>query len=281
MNISQAFIYAANKFKLAKIESANIDARILLVHVLDKSIEYLLMYPEYILSESEYNNFLEVIEQRCLLKPIAYILRYKEFYGRKFTINEKILIPRSDTETLIDAVLSNCFIKAPKILELGVGSGCIIITLLSEIKDALGIGCDINDDALQYTINNARIHNVNERLEAIKSNWFENIQKQKFDIIVSNPPYIPLRDKDLMAPETLIFEPADALFANDSGFKAYKIIAQYSHHYLNKHGKLFLEVGFNQAQVVTEIFTLNGYSLKDQFKDIANHTRILCFKLCD
>lgn len=281
MNINEALLYASAQFKKVNIVSALLDARLLLACAFDKSHEYLLLNPAEILTIDEQKRFLELVDARYRHKPLAYILGYKEFYGHNFKLNDNVLIPRPDTEILIDVVVSNVAAPGPRILELGCGSGCIIISLLLEIPGACGVACDISKDALSITSENSILHNVERRLKIINSNWFDNIKDQKFDIIVSNPPYITEIEKPLMSRETILFEPHLALFADDAGLAAYKIIARQAPKFLKKDGMLVLEIGFNQLEAVKQIFVTGGFTFKNSHKDINDHDRVVAFTLCD
>lgn len=281
MDINGALLYASAQLKEVNIESAALDARLILSHILDKQVEYLLLNPAQALTEDESAKFLEFVDARCGYKPMAYILGYKEFYGRTFIINDQVLIPRPDTETLIDAVLSQLTIPNPRILELGCGSGCIIVSLLLENLESSGVACDVSSSAINCTIANALNHNVERRLEIINSNWFSNIKDQKFDIIVCNPPYISEHEKPLMSRETILHEPHTALFAEENGLADYKIIARNVARFLQDDGELFLEIGFSQMEAVKQIFASCGFTFKNSYNDINNHNRVITFGLCD
>lgn len=281
MDIGQSLSFSAKRFKEANLPSAALDGRLLLSYVLSKPVEYLLLNFDRILSPLEQERFLKLVETRSSHKPMAYILGYKEFYGRIFKLNDKVLIPRPDTETLVDAVLTQLTIPDPQILELGCGSGCLIISLLLEINEAQGVACDIDEDAISIMQENALVHKVDDRLEVTQSNWFNNIKNRKFDIIVCNPPYISEHEKPLMSQETVLYEPHLALFAIDNGLEAYKIIASQAATYLNYKGELFLEVGFDQMEAVKEIFTSCGFNFKTAHKDLGGHYRVANFTLCD
>lgn len=282
MNISQALEFAAASFKEAGIESSYIDARLLLSHILNKPIEYILSTPEENLSVKHYQKFSRLVKRRSNLEPIAYILGYKEFYDQEFKVSKGVLIPRADTEILIDAVLSsvNNKLEELQILELGVGSGCIIITLLLHLSKAKAIGCDVSDEAILIAGKNAKKHKVSDRLKLIKSNWFEEVTSQKFDVIVSNPPYISKLEENLVSKTALLYEPWNALFADDNGLKAYKEIAQRAKYFLKKNGKIFLEIGINQANMVKKIFNENSYIEEKIYFDLAGIARVISFRNC-
>lgn len=340
MNIKESLIYAASKLQAVGIKSANLESRILMQHATDKSIEYLLARSEEELTQQEQIIFEDLANRRILLEPIAYIVGYKEFYSYQFIINDKVLIPRQDTEILVDAILKDIIVNptnimlnsqvslrgdtlvamkqskevirngllrsgfAPSlndtsllwlnaskvsyktnysfkeeltILELGTGSGCIAISLLLEMLNAnINVNVtasDISNEAIAIASQNAIKHKVSDRFKIINSNWFENLEKQKFDIIVSNPPYISFDDTVYMSPETLKYEPHLALFAEDNGLASYYIIAKEAKEFLKQNGKLFLEIGFNQLTAVTEIFVSYGYTVKQVYKDLEDRDR--------
>ncbi|WP_342278508.1 peptide chain release factor N(5)-glutamine methyltransferase [Candidatus Tisiphia endosymbiont of Myopa tessellatipennis] len=274
MNIKELLIYATSKLQTVGIKSANLESRILMQHITGKSIEYLLARSEEGLTESEQIIFKNLVNRRILLEPIAYIIGYKEFYGYQFIIDNKVLIPRQDTEVLVDAILSDIKTNAElAILELGTGSGCIALSLLLEMPNSNVIATDISNEAIAIARQNAIKHKVSDRFKIINSNWFENLEKQKFDIIVSNPPYISFDDTIYMSPETLQYEPHLALFAEDNGLASYYIIAKEAKGFLKQNGKLFLEIGFNQLAAVTEIFVSYGYTVKQVYKDLEGRDR--------
>ena len=279
MNIEQAFNYAVKQFIKNNIDSATIDARLLIQHALKKSAEYIQLHNDQELTDLELEYFMYLIHERCYFKPIAYIIGQKEFYGRDFVINNHVLIPRADTEVLVEAALTMTGMTNPRILELGVGSGCIIISLLLEIPGAVGFGCDVDQHALAVASNNCSIYKLNDRLQLLLSDWFSNIQLQKFDIIISNPPYIATNQISLMSQETFLYEPKHALFAEDNGLSAYRQLARNAHNFLNINGVLFLEIGFDQLEIIQEIFDNNIYILSQVYKDINNHSRVLKFEL--
>lgn len=298
MNIKELLIYATSKLQTVGIKSANLESRILMQHVTGKSIEYLLARSEERLTEIEQIIFQNLVNRRILLEPIAYIIGYKEFYGYQFIIGNKVLIPRRDTEVLVDAILKDVItdpISIPShsscggnldtcirrydikeeltILELGTGSGCIALSLLPEMPNSNVTATDISNEAIAIARQNAIKHKVSDRFKIINSNWFENLEKQKFDIIVSNPPYISFDDTVYMSPETLKYEPHLALFAEDNGLASYYIIAKEAKGFLKQNGKLFLEIGFNQLAAVTEIFVSYGYTVKQVYKDLEGRDR--------
>ncbi len=277
-NIKELLTDAAKKLQSINIQSANLEARILMQHATGKTCEYLLARSEEELPQNPHLIFEQLVNRRLSREPIAYIIGFKEFYGYEFIVNNKVLIPRDDTEIIVEAILkSNNPESSLTILELGTGTGCIIISLLQEMPYAEATATDICPEAMIITSQNAIKHGVTNRLKLIYSDWFKNLENKKFDIIVSNPPYISYNDSTYMAPETLKYEPPTALFAENSGLAIYYIIAESAKNFLKKHGKLFLEVGFNQSSAVREIFSSHNYIFKEVYQDLAGHNRVLLF----
>lgn len=251
-----------------------LEARILLSYASGLSQEYLIGHGEDELSDDTYHQFLLLVERRKNHEPIAYIVGKKEFYGRDFKVTKDVLIPRPDSETLIDAIVKHIPDNV-SMLELGVGSGCLLITLLLELKRSTGVGVDVSPQALEIAASNSALYELEDRCKLVTSNWFENIQG-KFDIIVSNPPYITEDERSIMAVETLKYEPMLALFG---GLEPYRIIASNAHKFLNKDGRIYVEIGSAQELVVEEIFLISGYKILSKHRDIENRIRAMVFEL--
>ncbi len=261
------------------IRSAALDARLILEHILVRPHEYIIANDQVVINSDIATKFNLLINRRINFEPIAYILGYKEFYGKKFLIDKNVLIPRPDTEILIDAVLDQVNDGDLEILELGAGSGCIIITLLLEFIRARGIAIEISELAIDLLQKNINQHGLENRLQVIKSNWFTELAvNNKFDLIVTNPPYIDESEMTLMNDETIKYEPSLALFAKEEGLFNYKIIAQNAKKYLFANGLIIVEIGYKQAMSVKDIFTNNGYTYIKTYQDLANRNRIMVFK---
>lgn len=273
MIIDEAIIFG-------KKEISNImESRILLSHSAKISIEEILGYPKRKLSAENQALFREYIARRKSGEPIAYILGYKEFYGRDFFVDRNVLIPRNDSETMIDAVLkSKDSNKKYQILELGTGSGCLIITLLLELLNSEAIGVDIDPKAVQIAQKNIAKYNLENRCKISISNWFDKIlPSQKFDLIISNPPYISLSEKNIMSEETKLFEPKIALYAQNDGLEHYETIAKNAANFMTEDAKIFLEIGIGQSKKITDIFLQQGFDLLEEYKDLGGIIRILEF----
>ena len=271
---------ALKQASLKLINNSNplLDARILLMFVLKITYEQLIINYDNKLSDSILKKYHELIKRRENSEPIAYIVQKQEFYGLDFIVNHNVLIPRPETEMIIDEVLQNINIdnnSEIKILDLGTGSGAIAITLAKELKNSRIVATDICSTALQIAQLNAQKHEVEHQITFKVSDWYENIQNEKFDFIISNPPYISYQDSKLVAIQTNNFEPHLALYANDNGLYAYKKIIQYAVNYLKTDGKIILEIGFNQFYDVSAIINHNGFDKIVLKKDLANLPRII------
>ncbi len=209
-------------------------------------------------------------------KPIQQIIGQAYFLGRKFFVNKYTLIPRPETEILVNETLNLCeFIEFPEILDIGTGSGCIPVSLAIENKNINVTSVDISSEALETAKKNALIHNVYERIKFVKSDLFENVEG-KFNIIVSNPPYIPLKDKNTLQIEVKDYEPQSALFTNDEkGIEFYEKIIIGSNEFLLENGYLAFELGVNQAQYVKEIMLNYGFKNIKIIKDLNKIERII------
>ena len=219
--------------------------------------------------------------------PVQYLLNEQEFYGRKFYVDKGVLIPRQDTEVLVEKmieILKNNILKNknleknlkihPKILDIGVGSGIIGITAALEIKDSYVLGVDISEKALETAEKNKELLKVSN-IKFLKSNLFENIEFKQFDMIVSNPPYISLNEAGIMSDDTLLHEPSEALFAENDGLYFYYEICQKASDYLADFGYLLFEIGYKQGKNVAEIMTSSGFKNIEVIKDLAGLDRVV------
>lgn len=277
MDIRSSLLHITGQLSESGIEHPAMEARILLSHLLCKPKEFLISHGEQELEANVLRELEGLVNRRRAMEPIAYITGIKEFFGRDFIVDSNVLLPRPDSETLIEAVLANAT-EEPKILELGVGSGCLIITLLLELEGATGLGLDIDKWALAVAASNAQKHGAGDRVELIESDWFRGLSEQKFDIIISNPPYISSDER--VAKETLLYEPHKALFAGKDGLEAYMEIANKAGDFLKPEGMIYLEIGYDQEDSVAELFVKNGYRVLGKYKDLAGYVRCLGFSRC-
>lgn len=246
------------------------ESRILLSHALECSLEYLLINTDKEIDESEY---LKLVARRRNHEPIAYIIGKKEFYSREFIVSPDVLIPRPDSEVMMDAII-NSSLKANSILELGTGSGCLLLTLLLEMPSIKGEGVDISDESIKIATQNMEKFDLSNRCKIYKSNWFEKVEG-RFDIIISNPPYINKDDQTIMAKETILHEPESALYGEEKGLADYKKIAESASKFLNPKGRIFLEIGIGQKDDVVRIFEEDGFVLESAHKDLSGVDRVI------
>ncbi len=247
-----------------------LDLDILLCHALDKNRTYLISHNEQSLSQLEENTFNAYLKRLHNDEPTAYIIGQKEFWSLPFFVNSSVLIPRPETELLVETALTYFGSKVNlNVLELGTGSGCISLSLAHEKSNWSFTACDISTDAIEIAKknqSNLKIENVN----FIHSNWFEHI-KDKYDLIISNPPYIAENDSHL---QKLKFEPTQALVAKNNGLSDLKKIICDARSYLNDTGLLMLEHGYDQSTDVQDLFKNNHYSQIKSIHDLQNHPRI-------
>lgn len=246
---------------------------IILEYVLDKPKTKLLTELDYELSKHEEEKIIKVAERRIAKEPLQYIVHNQYFYGNKFYVNENVLIPRADTEILVEEVLKIAQ-KTEHVLDLCTGSGCIAISL-KKAKDTINVtASDVSTNALTVAMINAKINNAD--VNFVKSDLFNNINK-KYDIIVSNPPYIKTEDMDGLQ-EEVKYEPHLALDGGNSGLDFYEEIIEKSNNYLNNNGVIALEIGYNQAEDVKRILEENKFKDIKIIKDYGNNDRVVIAK---
>lgn len=219
----------------------------------------------------------KVIDERTKThRPIQQIIGQAYFYGRRFFVDEYTLIPRPETELLVDKVLEiSKEISNPKILDIGTGSGCIPLTLILQNKDITAHAVDISSEALETAKRNALFHNVLNNIRFFKSDLFNNVD-EKYDIIVSNPPYIPLKEKENLQIEVKNYDPASALFTKDDfGIEFYDKIVTKAKDYLLPNGFLAFELGINQSALVSDLLQKNNFSSIQIFKDYNSIDRVI------
>lgn len=256
----------------------NLESLVLLSYVLDCSKTYLWAYPEKAVSPKQEKIFLNLIARRVKGEPIAYIIGSKEFWSLELKVTPDTLIPRSETELLIEIILKKyASQQLPNfnVLDLGTGSGAICLALASEQPNWHITAVDFSREALEVARYNAEKNNINN-INFIESNWFENIKPdQKFDLIVSNPPYIEEQDSHLNQGD-LRFEPKSALVSGIDGLDDVRNIIINARNFLSPHGLLILEHGYNQAEKIRKIFLDSDYQNIEIHKDLAGLDRVSC-----
>ena len=268
---------AGERLAAQGIETAVLDARLLFQAASGSRHEDIVVDPDLVVPPEVAARFSMFIERRCRFEPVSRILGTREFYGRSFRVTPDVLDPRADTETLIGAALGLVKGKgAFRILDLGTGSGAIAVTLLAELPGATAVAGDLSAAALAVAKGNAEALGVACRASFVQANWFEGIGG-KFDLIVSNPPYIPLGDIAGLAPDVREFDPARALDGGPDGLEAYRRLANGAGGHLAPSGRVVLEIGAGQENAVNELFTRQGFARESRHFDLAGHARCLVF----
>jgi release factor glutamine methyltransferase len=272
MNINKIF----KNNPLPKSTSSRLDLELLLIKVLQKKREFLYTYPTYELTEKEEITFQQLYQQRLRGVPIAYIIGYKEFYSLKLMVNLDVLIPRSETELVVEVILNKLDSRSAEIADLGTGSGAIALAIATMRPKWKIIATDISNNALQVAKSNAGNLNI-KNVKFYLGDWCDALPKKKLDAIVSNPPYVDNNDIHLKT-EDIKHEPKIALVAGD-GLIAIKTIIQQAKTRLRSGGLLILEHGHDQAKTVQKLLLRNGYQEIISFKDLAFINRVVMAKL--
>ncbi len=279
MNIKQALEEARNILKSNNFEDSNIIAKELLSYVLKKDKVYLTINSDTALTDTEYAEFTKYIEQIIDGKPLQYITQKQEFMGMEFFVNEDVLIPQPDTEILVETVLDICkrySNQSLRILDLCTGSGAIAISL-SKILNTQVFASDVSTKALEVAEKNNVLNN--SKVEFIESNLFEQINGEKFDIIVSNPPYIKNEEIKLLSKQVQN-EPYIALAGGEDGLDFYRKIIDEAYKHINKNGYLCLEIGYDQKEDLIKLIKQNeNYEYENCIKDLSNNDRCIIAKI--
>jgi release factor glutamine methyltransferase len=274
MNIAAAINSGAERLSSAGIAEYRREASALLASILNKEAVFLIAHPEYVLTESESASFGNVIVRRAAREPFHYIVGHKEFYGLDFEVSPGVLIPRPETEVLVeDAIAILSALANPVFYEVGVGSGCISVSVLRNAKKARASGVDISETALSLAARNAERHGVADRLTLRNADVYDGLEGT-FDLIVSNPPYIPDGDRAFLQAEVGEFEPHTALFGGHDGLDVVRRIVEDAPGFLNPGGFLLIEIGFGQAEIVKGLFDSNVWEQVGFLSDLQNIPRI-------
>jgi len=282
MNAGQAVQDLSSRFQAAGIESARLDARILVAYCLGVEPERIFGYPETVLTEVQETRLAEVAGRRVRRQPLARIVGEKEFWSLPFRLSDDTLIPRPETETIVEAVLERVADRhGPcRILDLGTGSGCLLISLLHEIPGATGLGVDIAEGALQTALENARRTGVTGRVQFLKNDWCKGLatgRGNNFDVIVSNPPYIPDGEIETLEPEVADYEPERALAGGVDGLEIYRVLLPDIGALLAPTGIAAFEVGWSQADAVGRLGAAAGLNRLEVRNDLAGVPRCVIF----
>ena len=272
MNRLELINQGSQKLRNQNIKSFRLYSEILLSKTLNISREEILINLDKKITKKNIIIFNKYLQRRSRNEPIAYILKEKEFWSKKFSVNNNTLIPRPETELLVDRLIKIYQGKKKIILDIGTGSGCIILSLLGTLKNSKGIGIDISKDAIAIAKKNASKHKILERVKFINKS-FENIFNQKFDIIVSNPPYIKSKELKNLTDDIKKYEPRMALDGGNDGLDLIKKVIYKSKYILKTNGTLAIEIGNEQIKKVSNILIDNKFRIKELIKDYKNNVR--------
>ena len=280
MNIQRA-LQKANLFLREKnIKTPDLDTQILMSKVLKKKKEFIILNLDIEITDKNLEYFNQLVDQRAKGKPIAYLTEKKSFWKYEFTINKEVLIPRPDTEIIVEQVLALTKNKEKmNLLDVGIGSGCILLSILKDKKSFLGTGIDINNKSLTICRINGHNLDVNNRLKLFKSD-IDNFNNGKYDLIISNPPYIKKAKLKYLDKDVIGFEPRQALDGGIEGLSEIRKVINKSSELIKRNGKLVLEIAFDQKEKVKKLLKSKGFYIERVLKDFAKKDRcIICKKI--
>lgn len=279
-NISYLMHYTTNILKEWSIEQPNLDARVLLMSAANMTFEDLVMNSDSDLNPNQIGLLMDHLEKRGNHCPVSKITGFRYFWDDRFMVSDAVLDPRADSEVIIEEVLNIFNNKSAglKIIDLGTGSGCLILTLLKQYQNAFGVAVDASESALSVAKKNAERLKLEHRVKFLQNNWLTGIG-DKFDLIISNPPYIATNTIEELSPEVKFFDPIMALDGGNDGLDCYKNISIKLDNVANDNSYLLLEIGIGQEKMVKEIIERNSsFKLVKEAVDLASIIRVLIFK---
>ena len=273
MNIENTLKYGISILKEHNILNPYLDCKILLSESINKDIKHILINSKEILNTKQIKNFNKFIKRRKKGEPIAYLIRKKEFWKDEFFVDKNVLIPRPDTEIMIEQVLK-IYQKESRLqaLDIGTGSGCILLSIMKERPNFYGIGIDVSKKSINVSKINAKLLNLTNRVKFIHSS-VDNFNIGKYDLIVSNPPYIESCRLKYLEKDVVNFEPKLALSGGVDGFSKIRKVIINASTLIKKKGKFILEIGFNQKNMVKKILKEEGFYVNRSVKDYGNNDR--------
>ena len=275
MNYFNALNYGNKLLKSTNIKNHILDSELLLSKVLNLSREKLLLNLECKINKKNFNKFKKLILRRKKNEPIAYIIKKKEFWRYNFKVNNEVLIPRPETEIIVNKILKLISFKSSRqILDIGTGSGCILLSIIKERPNCYGTAIDISKKALKVAISNAKMHHLENKVRFINTD-IDKFNLNKYDFIISNPPYINNIDFNRLEKDIKLYEPAIALKAGIDGLNEIKKLILKSRSLLKENGKLIFEIGKNQVNTVVRILKKNNFYINEVCKDIQSHPRVI------
>ena len=274
MKINLALTEASNILKKKGINTYKLDTEILMSNVIQKDRKELILGSEKFIDEEDYKKFKKLIFERSCYKPISYLIKKKEFWNSEFYINKDVLIPRPETEHLVNEALSIIKDRSGNILDIGVGSGCIILSILKEKINFRGIGVDLHKGPIMVSTINAEKLGLQNRVKFIKSD-IDNFCFGKYDLIVSNPPYIKKNDLKYLEKDVINFEPLTALNGGLDGISEIGKVINKTSKLIKINGKFIIEIAYNQKKTVIELLKKKGFYINKIVKDYSKKDRCI------
>ena len=275
MNIENTLNEGINILQKNKIPNPQLDGEILLSNLIKRDKRHIILNPKELLNAEQLDKFKSLIERRKKGEPIAYLINKKEFWKDEFFVNKDVLIPRPDTELIIEQVLKIYSKNEPlQVLDIGTGSGCILLSILKERPNFYGTGIDISKKSINVSKFNANKLHLTNRTQFIHSS-VDNFKIGKYDLVVSNPPYIKLLNLKYLEKDIVNFEPKLALSGGLDGFSKIRKVINKTGTLIKKNGKFILEIGFNQKNKVKKILNEEGFYVNKAIKDYGNNDRCI------
>jgi release factor glutamine methyltransferase len=275
MNIEVTLSEGVNILKKNRISNPRLDSEILLSNSINKDKKYIILNPKELLNPEQVRIFKNLIERRKKGEPVAYLTNKKEFWKEEFFVNRDVLIPRPDTELIIEQVLKIYSKNSQlQVLDIGTGSGCILLSILKERPNFYGTGIDISKKSINVSKLNAKHLNLTRRVKFVHSS-VDNFKIGKYDLIVSNPPYIEFFNLKYLEKDVINFEPKLALSGGFDGFSKIRKVITKAKTLIKKNGKFILEIGFNQKNKVKKILREEGFYVNKAIRDYGKNDRCI------